>query len=171
MAMTDIHSASELAADTPTRTSLLRRLAAARSHYEERLGWPITIDVTQGRLLMVTGPAADVVTMPAQLGRLVLADLRIALLAGPVVADPRRRWWMFLTEPARDGQPALTGDIADELAHLEVSIVPTGTYVVVPTNLDGPNVWPWMEHPRPRQVLPPPAAVLATARRNGNRLN
>lgn len=166
---TDIHTASELASGNPNRTSLLRRLAEARTNYEERLGWPVTIDVKPGRLLMLTGPIADVITMPAALGRLVLADLRIAMLSGPVVADPTGLWWMFFTEPVRDRQDELAGELADELTRLEVAHVPSGTYVVIPTNLDGPNTWPWMEHPKPSRPMPPWQAVVATARRNGSR--
>jgi hypothetical protein len=78
---------------------------------------------------------------------------------------------MFCTEPARDNHPELAGQLADELSQLSVTQIPSGTYVVVPTNLDGPNVWPWIEHPEPVRGLPPLPAVLATARRNGNRLN
>lgn len=167
---TDIHSASDLASNSPARTSLLRRLAEARTHYEERLGWPVTIDVRPGRLLMLTGPKADVITMPAVLGRPVLADLRIAMLAGPVVADPTGQWWMFFTEPVRDGHAELADELNDELSTLDVAHVPTGTYVVVPTNLEGANTWPWIEHPKPGRPLPPWPAVVATARRNGSRL-
>jgi hypothetical protein len=165
-----IDSAHELATDTPTRTNLLRRLAAARAQYDQQLGWPVTIDVNPGRLLMLTGPVADVITMPAPLGRLVLADLRIAMLAGPVVADPSGNWWMFFTEPIRDDHAQLAGELADELSTLRVTHVPTGTYVVIPTNLDGPNTWPWVEHPKPGRPMPPWPAVVATARRNGSRL-
>lgn len=168
---TDIHNGSELATDTPTRTNLLRRLAEARSRYDEELGWPVTIDVRAGRLLMLTGPVADVITMPATLGRLVLADLRIAMLAGPVVADPTGQWWMFFTEPVRGAQAQLAGELADELFKLDVTHIPTGTYVVVPTNLDGANTWPWVEHPKPGHSMPPWPAVVATARRNGRNPN
>jgi hypothetical protein len=107
--------------------------------------------------------------MPAALGRLVLADLRIAMLAGPVVADPTGRWWMFFTDPVRDGHAELAGELADELSKLEVAHIPTGTYVVIPTNLDGANTWPWVEHPKPGHPMPPWPAVVATARRNGTR--
>ncbi len=165
---TDIHSGSDLAGDTPNRTNLLRRLAEARTNYEERLGWPVTIDVRPNRLLMLTGQLADVITMPAALGELVLADLRIAMLSGPVVGDPTGLWWMFFTEPVRDDHTELAVELADELSRLEVAHVPSGTYVVIPTNLDGPNVWPWVERPKPGRQLPPWQAVVATARRHGD---
>ncbi|HVV24004.1 MAG TPA: hypothetical protein VHF06_31510 [Pseudonocardiaceae bacterium] len=166
---TDIHTASDLAGDNPNRTMLLRRLAAARSRYEEELGWPVTIDVRPGRLLMLTGPVADVVTMPTALGRLVLSDLRIAMLAGPVVADPTGQWWMFFTEPARGSH--IDEELTNELSSLDVTHIPTGTYVVVPTNLDGANTWPWVERPRRNQMLPPWPAVVATTRRNGTKIS
>lgn len=164
---THTHTTPE-AAETAARIDVLRELAEARAQYEERLGWPVTIDVRPGRLVMMTGPVADAVTMPASLGRLVLADLRIAMFGGPVVADPSGRSWMFFTAPFQDFE--LTEELAGELSQLDIELMPTSTYVVVPTHLDGANNWPWIERPRSRRDLPPVAAVIATARRNGSRL-
>lgn len=154
--------------ETAARVDVLRELAQARTRYEERLGWPVTIDVRLGRLVMMTGPIADAVTMPASLGRLVLADLRIAMFGGPVVADPSGRSWMFFTAPFGTFEP--TEEVAEELSQLDIALMPPETYVVVPTHLDGANPWPWIEQPRSGRDLPPVAAVIATARRNGGRL-
>lgn len=156
--------------EAAARAGLLRELAAARDEYAERLGWPVTIDVTPGRLVMLTGQVADAVTMPAALGRLVLADLRIAMLAGPVVAEPTGRSWMFFTAPGRRADHTRTPDLAAELSRLDIDPIPADTYVVVPTNISGTDTWPWIERPKPLRDLPPLPAVIATARRNGNRL-
>jgi hypothetical protein len=171
--MTKTQTIREITATTEAaaRVDLLRELAAARAHYEERLGWPVTIDVRPGRLVMLTGPIADAVTMPASLGRMVLADLRIAMFGGPVVADPSGRSWMFFTAPLRNSGFELTEDLATELSRLDIELMPTETYVVVPTHLDGTNTWPWIERPKPQRDLPPLPAVIATARRNGCRLH
>jgi hypothetical protein len=145
--------------------SLLRELATARTYYEERFGWPVTIEVDPGRLLMAVGELADAVVMPRPLGWRVLTDLRIALLAGPVLADTTGQWWMFLTRPAAISVPKEHTD----LRCLEVYLVPGGSRVVVPSEIDEKNGWPWLERPRALSQLPPWPAVIATARRAGAR--
>jgi hypothetical protein len=121
---------------------------------------------------MLTGLVADAVTMPAALGRLVLGDLRIAMLSGPVVAEPSGLLWMFLTAPIRDSACQPTGGAAaGELSRLDVKLVPTGTYVVLPRHLGEATASPWIEGPTPQRGLPPLPAVIATARRNGFRLH
>jgi hypothetical protein len=154
--------------ENAARVDLLRELAEARCRYEERLGWPVTIDARLGRLVMLTGGVADAVTMPGALGRLVLADLKIAMFGGPVVADPTGRSWMFFTAPY--GGASLSAELGRELSGLGIALMPTGSYVVVPMRLDGVSVWPWIERPAAARELPPLAAVIATARRNGSRL-
>lgn len=157
-------------AEAATQADTLRELSAARVAYEERLGWPVTIDVRSARLVLPTGPVTDAVTMPALLGRPVLADLRIAMLAGPVVASTDGRSWTFFAGPGSHFHPS--EDVAAELSRLDVELLPTDTYVGVPTHLgNGTNTpWPWIEPPKPLRDLPPMAAVIATARRNAARL-
>lgn len=145
------------------KLDLLRELTCARTRYEERFGWPVTIEVDPGRLVMRVGDAVDAVVMPCLLGRLVLADLRIALLAGPVLADTTGQWWMFLTQPAQRDAPKHR----TELRCLEVHLVPTGSRVVVPREFDAKNGCPWIEQPRILPQLPPWPAVIATVRRAG----
>jgi hypothetical protein len=142
---------------------LLRELTGARTGYEERFGWPVTVEVDPGRLVMRVGEVIDAVVMPCPLGRLVLADLRIALLAGPVLADATGQWWMFLTRPADPSSPRPCA----ELRCLEVHLVPAGSRVVVPREFGGKNGRPWIEQPRRLPQLPPWPAVIATARRVG----
>ena len=141
----------------------LRELTRARTEYEERLGWPVRLDVEPRRLVLRTGQIIDAIEVPAALGRPALADLRITLLAGPVVADPTGAYWMFLTEPADR-----LHDCSD-LELLDVRPVPPGSYVVVPPDLDDPSPWRWIERPRPHHALPPWAAVAGTLRRIGSR--
>jgi hypothetical protein len=145
------------------KLDLLRELTGARTRYEERFGWPVTVEVDPGRLVMRVGDALDAVVMPGPLGRHVLADLRIALLAGPVLADATGQWWMFLTRPADRSAPKHR----TELRCLEVYLVPAGSRVVIPREFDAKNGCPWIEQPRRLPQLPPWPAVIATARRAG----
>jgi hypothetical protein len=143
----------------PPDLDLLRELTRARNHYEERFGWPVTIEVDPGRLVMLAGDRVDAVVMPENLGARVLAKLRMALLAGPVLADTTRQWWMFLTQP-KSGVPKEAG----ELRCVEVHLVPSGSRVVVPREIGETNGWPWIERPRPLHQLPPWPCVIATTR-------
>ncbi|RSM90487.1 hypothetical protein DMH04_03200 [Kibdelosporangium aridum] len=147
-----------------TSLQLLRTLADARTRYEERFGWPVTIEVQPGRLVMRLGEVADAVVMPQRLGHAVLADLRIAMLAGPVLADGGGKWWMFLTQPACHAAPKRE----HQLRCIEVHPVPCGARVVVPCEFDAKNGCPWIERPRALPQLPPWSAVIATARRNAS---
>ncbi|ALG09051.1 hypothetical protein [Kibdelosporangium phytohabitans] len=142
------------------KLELLRALAGARTGYEERFGWPVTIEVRRGRLVMRLGDAAGALVLPRRLGGAVLAELRIALLAGPVLADTTGQWWMFLTRP-----PCGAARHDDELRQLDVHPVPDGASVVVPCEFDGKIGCPWIERPRSLAQLPPWSAVVATARR------
>jgi hypothetical protein len=145
------------------KLDLLRELTGARTRYEERFGWPVTVEVDPGRLVMRVGELLDAVVMPRPLGHIVLADLRIAMLAGPVLADATGQWWLFLTRPADRSAPKHR----TELRCLEVYLVPAGSRVVVPREFDGKNGCPWIEQPRGLPRLPPWPAVIATARRLG----
>lgn len=147
----------------PLSLESLRELASARTYYEERFGWPVTIEVNGGRLMMPLGEVADAVVMPAPLGGKVLTELRIALLAGPVLADTTGQWWMFLTRPAGCGRPK----DHTELRSLEVHVVPAGSHVVIPREIDENAGLPWIERPRALHQLPPWQCVIATVRRSG----
>ncbi|TCO53674.1 hypothetical protein EV192_110263 [Actinocrispum wychmicini] len=144
---------------------LLRELAAARTYYEERFGWPVTIEVNTERLVIPLGQRLDAVVMPEALGSRVLTELRICLLAGPVLADTGGDWWMFLTGP----KGTAPKDVAD-LRCVEVHLPAAGTLVVIPREIGETNGWPWIERPRPLHLLPPWPAVLATTRRTCARI-
>ena len=139
----------------------LRELAAARISYEELFGWQVGIEVEPARLVLRIGEQVGAIVMPGGLGALVLADLRIALQAGPVLTDSARRWSLFVTRPADRSAPKHP----TELRYLGVQLLPHGSRVIVPSELDGKSGCPWIERPRRTAQLPPGAAVLAVTRR------
>jgi hypothetical protein len=138
----------------------LRNLAAARAHYEERFGWPVAVQVSEQQLAIALGQVVDAITMPAELGARVHAQLSIAMLAGPVIEHPDGKRWTFLTQTASTMQE----DAVDGLAEHGVRHAATGTYTVIPTEPADAG-WRWVAEPRPNQMLPSAYAVVATARR------
>jgi hypothetical protein len=145
------------AGTTPAAPDWLRDLADARKDYEERLGWPVTIELQHRRLVAAVGERMDAITMPAALGRHVLAELQIAMLAGPVIAGPGK-WWTFLTEPATAPRPAVPA----ELFRAKVRITPRGAHVVIPPR---PDALEWIKRPQPQHTLPPWSVVIGATRR------
>jgi hypothetical protein len=89
--------------------------------------------------------------MPASLASQVQAQLGIAMLTGPVIANPDGTRWTFLTQPA---PPDLVIDLP--------GVQHAGTHTVIPTDGTG---WQWINEPRPMRALPSVHAVVATARR------
>jgi hypothetical protein len=138
----------------------LRELVNARNEYEELLGWPVLLEVTSRRLVMRTGTALDAVVMPATLGEQVLAELRIAMLGCPVVAEPDGSW-VFVTEPVDGPCPAMP----PELISAQVRTLPSDSRLVLPKVLHRRGVGrSWVTACR-RQPLAPWHAVIATSRR------
>jgi hypothetical protein len=138
----------------------LRDLAAARAHYEELFGWPVSVQVGQRQLVVALGQVLDAITMPAALAAQVQGQLGIAMLSGPVIAHPDNGRWTFLTQ----GVATMTGDIVDGLGEHDVRHAAAGAYTVIPTEC-GDGGWRWMNEPRPHHMLPSAYAVIATARR------
>jgi hypothetical protein len=138
----------------------LRELYAARAHYEELFGWPVSVHVGQRQLVVALGQSLDAITMPADLAEQVHGQLGIAMLSGPVIAHPDSSRWIFLTQ----GATTMPGEIVDGLGEYEVRHAATGAYSVVPTDC-GDGGWRWVSEPRPHQMLPSAYAVIATARR------
>ena len=141
----------------------LRELAHGRDTYEELLGWPVSVQVGKRVLIVAIGQVLDAVTMPAALGVQVRAELSIAMLSGPIVADPDGKRWTFLTKPLDRLRPATAADLSPE----RVEVVPHGGYAVVPTNPDTlvGATWRWIEPPSPGRALPPAYAVIGLTRR------
>jgi hypothetical protein len=138
----------------------LRDLAAARAHYEELFGWPVSVQVGQRQLVVALGQTLDAITMPAALASQVHGQLGIAMLSGPVIAHPDGGYWTFLTQ----GVTEMSGDIVCGLGEQNVRHAASGAYTVIPTEC-GNGGWRWVNEPRPHQMLPSAYAVVATARR------
>lgn len=141
----------------------LRELAHGRDTYEELLGWPVSVQVGDRRLTVAIGQTVEAVAMPAVLGARVRAEMGIAMLSGPVAADPDGVRWTFLTKPLDRLRPNITAD----LSHLRVDVAPPGSHVTIPTDPAGWNGkgWRWIERPVPNRALPPAYAVIAVTRR------
>lgn len=133
----------------------LRGLVSARSGYERRFGWPVVIDAEHQRLAVVVGNGLDALIMPATLGQHVLDELRISMLAGPVISDPTRRWWTFLTLPA----PRLK--ISAELPAQKIRLVPRGAPVILPAVTGDASTPQWIVEP----CSGPPWSVVVGATR------
>lgn len=147
----------------PVAPRCLHDLIATRAHCEERLGWPVTLEVKSRRLVVTVGEMLDAVTMPTLLGQKVLAELQITMLAGPVIAAAGGAWWTFLTAPAavsRQGIPA-------ELRARKVHLTPDGAQVIIPNQIDSEATPRWVVSPRP---LPPWSAVIGATRRVADQL-
>jgi len=141
----------------------LRELAQGRAEYEELLGWPVSVQVGNRVLIVAIGQTVEAVTMPADLGARVRAEMGIAMLSGPVVADPNGVRWTFLTKPLDRLRPNITAD----LSHSLVEVAVPGSHVAIPTGpgvLTG-KVWRWVERPVPGKPLPPAYAVIGVTRR------
>jgi hypothetical protein len=141
----------------------LRELAHGRDTYEELLGWPVAVQVSKRVLTAAVGHVLDAVSMPANLGAQVRAELSISLLSGPVVADPDGQRWTFLTKPLDRLRPTIAAD----LSHLRVEMAPHGGHIVLPTDPSSlaAQPWRWVEPPSPGRALPPAYAVIGVTRR------
>lgn len=144
----------------------LSDLFAARTHYEELLGWPVTVDIEPRRLAVAVGQELDAVTMPATLGQSVLAELQVTMLAGPVLADPGGAWWTFVTAPVLASRPT----VPSELHVNKVRLTPRGAQVIIPGLIDSDASPRWVVPPQPRYSLPPWSVVIGTTQRVVNHL-
>lgn len=147
-----------------------QELSTARAQYEELLGCEVSIDVANRRLVTWAGRAMDAVVLPARLGDRVLAELRFAMLDGPVAAAPGGQWMTFLTAPAAVPNPFISYELrrALELRRARMQLMPRGGQVVLPRPAvahDDPREWRWVEAPRPGRPLPPWCAVVAAVKR------
>lgn len=139
----------------------LLRLADARNSYIEDLGWPVTIEVTARQLSVAVGEQFDAITMPAGLGERVQAELRVAMLAGPVLADRGTGRWTFLT-----GLAGPESVVPERARAAGVAALPRHSRVVLPDDrVDAIPARTWVTRPRSRALLPPWPAVAATAGR------
>jgi hypothetical protein len=140
----------------------LAQLTAARDHYREQFGWPVSVDIEHQGLIVAVGEAVGAVTIPALRGGKVHDELRITMLAGPVLASQGGRWWTFLVTPARKERT----DLLAELRRPKVYSTPSGAHVIIPTFLNGTDGrWWWIQQPQPHSPLSPWSVVIGTTRR------
>ncbi|MGI9004459.1 MAG: hypothetical protein ACR2GH_22880 [Pseudonocardia sp.] len=131
----------------------------ARYRYEYLL--PAVVDPASRRILLPIGGLIGAVTMPHELGRRVLAGLRVRMLAGPVVEHPHSQRWTFLTGPGH----TLAEPVNADLLRLRVSVAGPGNDVVLPCPDDEQlGLWHWVSYPESLSDFPAQSAVLATTR-------
>lgn len=134
-------------------------LATEANFFSERMTWPVSIDVTNQRLVVRTGDVLDAFRLPQALAEPVALELSANLMAGPVIRDCDHRWWTFITEPCQRANV----ELAHELRAARVHAVPPGGELVIPP-LAATTSW-WWQQPQPGRLLPPWSAVVAVTRR------
>jgi hypothetical protein len=141
----------------------LRELADARARYEESLGWPVSVQVGRRDLVLIVGGEIAAIGMPAHLGARVRQELAIAMLSGPIVADPGANLWTFLARPIG----VLRLDVAHDLAAVRVHLAPRSACVELPPTLSAtPRPGRrWVDPPIPNRPLPPGSVVISLVRR------
>ncbi|MEC3978904.1 hypothetical protein [Amycolatopsis sp. H20-H5] len=128
-------------------------------HHVYRL--PAAVDPATHRILLPVGGLVGAITMPVELGRRVLAGLRVRMLAGPVVDRPQTQRWTFITGPGHK----LDETVFADLLRLGASVAPTGDNVVLPSPSDERlGLWRWERVPEQLHDFPPQSAVIATTR-------
>lgn len=143
--------------DASTAGSSVEDLASEAKYFSEQMGWPVTIDVPNERLVVATGQAVDGLRIPRTVAEHVAAALSTKLMAGPVSRDDSG-WWTFIT--AASHQHA-NKELPHELRLARVYAVPPGGELVVPPVTKHRS---WWQPPRPDRALPQYSAVIAVAR-------
>ncbi|OZM70720.1 hypothetical protein CFN78_23935 [Amycolatopsis antarctica] len=114
---------------------------------------------------MTVGNAVDVIDVPVELARPVVAELTAGCLRGPVLwRGPGR--WAVLTAPHRRAGFALP----DSLVRAKVRLLPEGSQLPLPPQLhggarSGSGDGDWVVPPGRNQLLPPCSAVVALLER------
>ncbi|WP_433731198.1 DNA-directed RNA polymerase subunit beta [Nocardia sp. CA-129566] len=126
----------ELLADTPTSRCLF---------YRQICGLAAGVDPASGRITVRVG-SVSAVTMPADLGQIIKAHMRIRQYAlGPIISHPRSQRWTFIVRPdLPDDVPLFS-----ELFRLNVTVARFGAQIALPSPTDrhaGLRIW--IEPPR-----------------------
>jgi len=158
--MTTSPLGTSTSSETQPAPEWLRNLTEVQARYQERFGWPVSLRIAERRLAVALGQVVDAITMPADLGARVQAQLGIAMLAGPVIAHPDGGDWTFLTQTASTMEGEFVGDLAEH----DVRHASAGAYTVIPA-AHAEADWRWVTEPQPNRMLPSAHAVVATARR------
>ncbi|MDQ3576906.1 MAG: hypothetical protein M3443_04750 [Actinomycetota bacterium] len=146
----------------PTAQVWLRELAAARTAYEERLGWPVSMEVTARCLTLGAGQIVDALTVPTPLAAQAQTELEVMMLAGPVIASPDGGSWTLLTDLATD-----VPHVPPDLDAAGVHAARRGEWLVLPPDLTAAlqEGWHWIAPPPGRLPLPPWSVVVGATRR------
>ncbi|WP_410575653.1 hypothetical protein [Amycolatopsis sp. cmx-4-61] len=111
------------------------------------------------RIVLQLGGVFGAVTMPAGLGRKVVASLRVRAMPAPALAHPGGQRWTLLSGPG-----TVTLEDLAALVPLGVSVVGETAVVVLPSpETEALGLWHWVQQPTPAD-LPPQAALLTTTR-------
>ncbi|TLF79596.1 hypothetical protein [Nocardia cyriacigeorgica] len=136
--------------------------------YRREFQFPAVIDPTSRRILLKMGARYGAITMPAELGEQVQQRLRLAGIAGPVVAHPRARRWTFLTGPTRPD--SLSAAESAELFRLYATVASAGSHIVLPSPDDERTGYrSWVQAPESGTDRPPQSAVIEATRALGTR--
>ncbi|OLZ45974.1 hypothetical protein BS330_38790 [Amycolatopsis keratiniphila subsp. nogabecina] len=129
--------------------------------YRNEYCLPAVVDPVARRIVLPVGGLVGAVSMPRDLGRRVLAGLRVRMLGGPVIERPRTERWTFITGPGHKPNEAVFAD----LLRFGASVAPLGDHVVLPSPDDERlDLWRWECKPTARGDFPPQSAVIATTR-------
>lgn len=149
---------NHLSRDDSSATDLadLRNTCATYSAHLKR---PIVVDVATRRIVAIAGNDLDAITMPAQLGRRLWAELASNLQVGPTIVGPGPHWWTMLTQKSL----RVRMTCPPQLHRAHVNLIPRGAQIVLPSPRDTENLYSWIEPPRPSLWLPTWAHVMAAA--------
>ncbi|MEU1550218.1 DNA-directed RNA polymerase subunit beta [Nocardia sp. NPDC005745] len=118
-------------------TTVLENPIARVRFYRNVCGLPACIDPSLGRISFWSG-SIGAITLPAQLGAQVKNHMQqTGATAGPVVSHPRSKRWTFIIRPdVPDDVPLFA-----EMFRLNVTLVPPGAEIALPSPVDDVRVW------------------------------
>ncbi len=144
------------------RSKQAAALESQRSFYQVACGLPARVRLDLARTVFIVG-SVGAVTMPAHIGALV----KVHMLAqsngrvGPIIWHPRSKRWTFLVCPDIPGETALFA----ELFRHNVSVVPVGGEVALPSPFDSRLGYREWVH-EPTDGFRPPGTVVVAAIRS-----
>lgn len=118
-------------------TMILETPAGRCRFYRQVCGLPAGIDPAFGRISLWSG-SIGAITVPAQLGAQVKNHMREhGAPAGPIVSHPRSKRWTMLVRPDVSNDVPLFS----EMFRLNVTLVPPGAEIALPSPVDDVRVW------------------------------
>jgi hypothetical protein len=141
-------------------TAALCHEAPQYQHESNQLGGAVAVGARPQAPTLVAGEIVDAIAIPAAFAELVQTELRIMMLAGPVIAGPDGSW-TFLTQLANVRTPAVPAD----LLALGVRLVHPGTRVTLPETAVAAGVRSWVTPPAANREPAIWSCVIGAARR------